>query len=95
MPGGFECDGASAITDVCQAQFDAAASYVQQHDIHAVAICGIFSPINSSQEETASEMLVRAVDRLHPGTGFGDKGVGHSLRFRICHHSMALELTTT
>ncbi|MDA5194015.1 hydantoinase/oxoprolinase family protein [Govanella unica] len=64
VPGGYQFDGReNAALD--EAKIVAAARDMKAKGLKTVAICGIFSPINSAQEERAGDIVAREIPGVY------------------------------
>lgn len=67
MPGGYEYNGIDVITPPSDSDVVEVARRVVSTAVQSVVICGVFSPINSQQEDQFAAQLTSTLAQLAPG----------------------------
>lgn len=65
--GGFEFDGGTEITPLDKEQIQRATDQALEAGYTSVVVSGVFSPVNSSQEEAAAEIIKKHAAMNHTG----------------------------
>lgn len=70
--GGFEFDGGTEISPLNKEQIIGATDQALKAGYTSLVVSGVFSPVNSSQEEAAAEMIQKHAAMNHTGKLFPD-----------------------
>ena len=68
MPaGGFEFDGGTEVSPINTEQIQQATDTALKAEYSTLVVSGIFSPVNSSQEEAAADVICKHAALQHAG----------------------------